>query len=328
MHDHRHTSDLRGKKVLLVGVFPPPLGGISVHLKRVKAKLEKQGCTVLAWDVGYGYLSYYWKLIRFCLKQRPEVIIYHTLQLRSYPIELSILLVIGKMLGSKTIAVIHSARFVTRIGWLNGKITSWLLSYYSQIVLVSGQLQGQLFPKIKLNRANWVVESPFLPPDLSEKQAILDQMPASLKDFLASHSPIITVSITRLEVWQGQSLYGEDLAIQAFEYLRQDFPRAGLLIVLGNQNGKMLKLGPNNYLLSEWPQEMWPLIAQSDLLIRPTRSDCNAISVMEALCLGVPVVASDVCVRPSGTILFRSGDVHDLYEKMRQVLTTNFQLLS
>lgn len=326
MQNHGYSNHLRGLKVLLVGVFPPPLGGISVHLKRVKDKLQKQNCTVWTWDVGPSHLVYYWRLVRFCLKKRPQVIIYHTLQLRSLPIELFVLLLMGKMLGSQTIAVIHSARFVAKMGWLNGQITSWLLRHYQQVVLVSDQLKDQLAPKIKLNGANWVVENPFLPPILSEKQAILDRLPASLKEFLATHGPIITVSITRLDLWQGQDLYGTDLAIQAFELFRQSCPQAGLLMVLGNQNSKTLELGSNSYLLSEWPDEMWPLIAISDLFIRPTRTDCNAISVMEALYLGVPVLASDVCARPKGVILFKSGDAQDLYEKMKQVLVSVFQL--
>lgn len=324
---HQYSDAIRQAKVLLIGVFPPPLGGISVHLKRVKAKLEAKECVVWAWDVRAGsHLRYYWQLTQFCLKKRPEVIIYHTLQLRSVPIELFIVLFMGRILGSKIIAVIHSARFVTRMGWLNGKITSWLLGRYNQVVLVSDQLKGQLLPKIELKRANVVVESPFLSPVLSEKQQILDQMPASLKHFLVNHGPIVTVSITRSDQWQGQDLYGTDLALWAFERLRQDFQNAGLLIVLGNQNGKTLELGPNIYLLSEWPYEMWPLIAKSNLFIRPTRSDSFGISVAEALWLEVPVVASDVCVRPSGTILFKSGDAQDLYEKMKQVLALNFQL--
>lgn len=327
MQNHQYTNHLQGLKVLLIGVFPPPLGGIAVHLKRVKVKLEAQKCTVWAWDVGTGrYLKYYRQLVRFYLQKRPQVIIYHTLQLRSLPIELFILLIMSKILKSQTIAVIHSARFVARIGWLNGKITGLLVGFYDQVVLVSDQLKGQLEPKIKLNRVNLAVESPFLPPDLSEKQAILERVPGSLKVFLATHAPIITVSITRLDLWQGQDLYGTDLAVQAFELFRQDCPKAGLLIVLGNPNGKKLNICSNTYLLTEWPDEMWPLIAESDLFIRPTRSDCNAISVREALYLSVPVVASNVCVRPTGTILFKSGDVQDLYEKMKQILVFNFHL--
>lgn len=326
MLNYQYTDHLQGLKVLLVGVFPPPLGGISVHLKRVKAKLEAQGCNILMWSVGYGNLRYYWQLVSFLFQKCPNVIVYHTLQLRSKPIELFILLFIAKILGSQTISVIHSARFVARMGRLNGQITSWLLRYCDQVVLVSNQLKKNLEPKIKLSHAKWIAQSPFLPPILSEKKEILERMPASLKHFLAIYGPIITVSITRLELWKGQDLYGVDLAMQAFDLLRQDFPKAGLLIVLGNPNGKTLELGKNSYLLSEWPDEMWPLIAESDLFIRPTRSDCNAISVMEALWLGVSVVASDICERPAGTILFKSGDVGDLYEKMKQVLEINFQL--
>ena len=314
---HSYTNNIINQKVLLVGVFPPPLGGIAVHLQRVARQLEAQGCKVWCWDV---VASHYWRLVKFVLKKRPEVIIYHTMQLRRVPLELLLLLLASKLLDSKLVVVIHSSRFVSRMSWLNGKITSWLLRFCSQIVLVSEQLEGQLRPKITLLSNKISVESPFLPPRLAQRDAILSQTPCDLKQFLSRHSPIITVSITRLDLYQGQDLYGTDLAIKAFEQLLQELPNAGLLIVLGNANGQKLELGKSSYLLSECAYEMWPLIGLSDLFIRPTRSDCNAISVMEALYLHVPVVASDVCIRPAGVVLFRSGDASDLYEKMKAVL--------
>lgn len=326
INPHRYSDSISQTKVLLIGVFPPPLGGIAVHLKRVKSKLEQQGCIVLTWQVAHSSLRYFLSLVKFYFKTKPQVVIYHTLQLRHVPIELAILLIMGKLIDSKLTVVIHSARFITNMSKLNGYTTSFLLRFCHQIILVGSQLRRELEPKLVLRNRLVVIESPFLPPVLNEKQLILEQISASLNDFLFNHDFIITVAITRLDQWQGQDLYGADLALQAFALLQQDFPKAGLLIVLGNPNGKTLTLGPNSYLLSEWSYEMWPLIAKSDLFIRPTRSDCNAISVAEALWLGVPVVASDVCVRPSGTILFKSGDVQDLYEKMKQVLVSNFQL--
>lgn len=58
-----------------------------------------------------------------------------------------------------------------------------------------------------------------------------------------------------------------------------------------------------------------------DVVVRSTSVDGDAITVREALALGVPVVASDTAFRPDGVILFRKGDVSDLMAKLTQVLT-------
>ena len=50
----------------------------------------------------------------------------------------------------------------------------------------------------------------------------------------------------------------------------------------------------------------------SDLFVRPTLADGDSVSVREALAVGVPCVASDAAVRPSGVSTFRSGDALDL----------------
>jgi len=254
------------------------------------------------------------------------VIIYHTMQLRSYPIELLILLLAGKLLKSQKLVMIHSERFIYRLNWVSRKLTGLILGCYDQLILVSEAQKQEIGARIELTGVKHVaIESPFLPPDFSTKLAILSKMPSSLNDFIQNHAPVISCIVTRKIDWQGQDLYGADLALGSFRRLKQDYSRAGLILVIGDKSGyedlsENLKENPGVYLLVGWEQEVWPLIGETDLLIRPTRSDSFGISIMEALSLGVPVVASDVCVRPNGAILFKNGDEHDLYMKIKLVL--------
>lgn len=325
---HRYTNNVYNKKVLLLGIFPPPLGGISVHLRRVSAKLNRQGCQVWEWDVcrqqnGLGQLAYYWRLWRFGIKYKPDLVIYHTLQLRSTPIELCVLIIIAKIVKGQVWLVVHSGRFLASMGKLQAYLISQLLKMCKKTILVGAQLATEISLKIKLP-AKFSCESPFLPPDLSQKDIILAGLPSDLKSFIKSKCPLVTICVTRNIAWQGQDLYGLDLALDALEFFKQDYPSSGLLVVIGCKDGyeeyfglNMSKIG-NIYFLGEWHQEMWPLIGKSQLFIRPTRSDSFGISICEALCQNVPVVASDVCPRPMGTVLFKSGDVQDLYLKMKQ----------
>src|SRR6266436_3822932 len=62
------------------------------------------------------------------------------------------------------------------------------------------------------------------------------------------------------------------------------------------------------------------LLRASDVMVRSTFVDGDAITVREALAFGVPVVASDTDFRPEGVTLFRRGDVSDLAVKLSHVL--------
>jgi glycosyltransferase involved in cell wall biosynthesis len=62
------------------------------------------------------------------------------------------------------------------------------------------------------------------------------------------------------------------------------------------------------------------IMARSQVFLRPALEDGDSISVREALALGIPVVASSVGTRPTGTILFRNGDIADLLEKIESAL--------
>ena len=62
--------------------------------------------------------------------------------------------------------------------------------------------------------------------------------------------------------------------------------------------------------------QVWEL---SDIFIRPTSTDMEGISVKEALDFHTVVIASDVCIRPKDTIIFRNRDFDDLYFKTRNV---------
>jgi len=80
-------------------------------------------------------------------------------------------------------------------------------------------------------------------------------------------------------------------------------------------------LGQHATCVGEIPHERClGLLQEADAVVRSTFADGDAITVREALDLGVPVVASDTDFRPAGVVLFRKGDAADLLEKLTEVL--------
>ena len=62
--------------------------------------------------------------------------------------------------------------------------------------------------------------------------------------------------------------------------------------------------------------EYWKI---SDVFIRPTTTDIEGISVKEALWVNTPAIASDVCERPAGTLLFENRNYLDLKDKVLKI---------
>jgi len=58
----------------------------------------------------------------------------------------------------------------------------------------------------------------------------------------------------------------------------------------------------------------------SDIYLRPTSTDGDAVAVRESLSLGTPVVASDIVSRPAGVNLFHHRDQSAFFETVSAVL--------
>ena len=65
-------------------------------------------------------------------------------------------------------------------------------------------------------------------------------------------------------------------------------------------------------------------LSDADIFLRLNREDGYGVSVKEALDLGIPAIASDVCNRPEGAILFESGSLADLTTKVEQLIANNY----
>ena len=62
------------------------------------------------------------------------------------------------------------------------------------------------------------------------------------------------------------------------------------------------------------------IIENSDIVLRPTHADGDAITIREALFLGKLILASDIVQRPQGTLLFKTRDQEDFYLQLSSLL--------
>jgi hypothetical protein len=58
----------------------------------------------------------------------------------------------------------------------------------------------------------------------------------------------------------------------------------------------------------------------SDIIVRPTNTDGDSLTIREGLFLNKKVLASDVVKRPEGVVLFKNRDLNDMEEKVEKLI--------
>lgn len=315
---HQYTNNIHNKKIIIIGPHPPPLGGVAIHIKRVRAKLIQQKNDMKIFDTATQYktkLHSFFNLIKTILLTRPDIIYFHepTESLQ----KLASVVLLKQIFRFKLIVVDHDCRLLYKFSKNKRKLFRTLMQKVN-LAIVMGNTTEQCYIDNKIERATRS-ESPFLPPDLSEEQTLLKNYPTSIHEFLRSHSPIISANAFAPILIGGKDLYGFDTSISLMQKLKTKYPNIGLIFgICKNETpeqkqyfAKIQKLVQKlnltkNILLLFSKGEFWPIIKSSDVFIRPTLSDSFGISVQEAIFFDVPAFATRVCERPEGTILFET----------------------
>jgi glycosyltransferase involved in cell wall biosynthesis len=187
---------------------------------------------------------------------------------------------------------------------------------YGRIVCVNAEI-AQMLSTLGVPRAVLEVSPAFLP---FETPAV--EVPESIDRWMQRHSPMLsTAMFFRPE-------YGFELLLEAMTELRKVHPEIGCVVMGdGEHREKALALADGTglreavLLTGDLDHEVClAVMANSDVFVRPTFMDGDSISVREAAALGVPVVASDVGMRPEGTMLFKAGDKLELVERIEKTL--------
>ena len=167
----------------------------------------------------------------------------------------------------------------------------------------------------------------FLPPSLENE----DELPNELEEILEKNknkeNKIVISNAYRLDWHNNEDLYGFDLLLKVAKTVKKNKLKIFIVLIIssGEENTSLLKKYNNQInnenlssvvVLLPYAVSFVKLILRSDLVIRATNTDGDSLSIREALHLKIPVIASDVVERPSGTILFKNRDSEDLYEKI------------
>lgn len=327
-------------KIGIIGPYPPPYGGISVHIKRMKKYLEQMNIKVNVYDESKKnneknvikikkYRYFIFKL--FFLKD--DLLHFHTVDKR-----IRMMLGLYKITGKKVLLTLHGESLNEQLNESNfvvRKLLIYSLKKIDKIICVNPKNREEL---LKLGFKEGQVE--YIPSYINpiEDKEDINNIPVHVNEFMKKTKFLIAANGC-VRFYRSEDLYGFDMLIDLMNKLSNDKIDAGLLIsVLDVQSQRntekeyydglkaeirKLNLEDKICLFEVQDTEFYPILRESDLFIRPTNTDGFGVSIAEAIYYNVPAVASDVCNRPEGTIIFKSRNLDELFLKTVDLIMHN-----
>jgi glycosyltransferase involved in cell wall biosynthesis len=235
--------------------------------------------------------------------------------------------------GKKSLCHIHSEGMV-KLYHQSGPLRRWLyrtgFRRYDIIFVVNESLRDFATEVLGVSEERIRVMPAFIPP--SDRAIEEAHLPEDAARFIQSHAPNLCASGSFGVYHGGENSYGLELLLDMLKGMQPEHPRGGLVLAINyvddvkhqerfEETVKKLGLENNVLVLKDLGNSYLDLVQRSDVFLRPTYTEGDAVSVREALYLGVPVVASDCTFRPKGCVLFKTGDLKDCVAKVIDVVS-------
>jgi len=235
-------------------------------------------------------------------------------------------IVTGKLFHKKVVLTIHA--YPHRKNVLLYYLDKVFFNMADRIVVVNSEITS----RIKIPERKCAVMNAFLPPVMEDEPGL----PLYIEEWISAKRKkgmlIVSSNAYRLETYKGEDLYGLDLCIEAARRLSGESPEFTFIFNVSvlddfketyDRYKEIIRESglKDNFLLTNENLSFVRLMEQSDIVLRPTNTDGDSLTVREAIYLEKTVIASDVVKRPAGTLLFRSRDVEDLADRLIEVVS-------
>jgi len=322
-------------KILLIGAYPPPVGGVSVHMSRLVTLIRSRGWNPVLLDLYQppgesppaplcvtrlkgGPFRKLISLLRLTCRFRGDLIHIHLSAMLKFAWIGPLLLLVAR--HRPIILTIHSGSFPlpemvrSPVKRMLQRASLAVCRHVDHIILVSEQ-QAEYLEVLGFPSDRQCVLPAFLGVDTVE-----GEVPEYLS-VLEQGRPRLLIS------GYGLSFYGYDILLDALDLdgLRE---RVSLIVVMYgtmdeqyvNKISNRMQSFDSLFLKNLDTDEYQRLLREVDIYIRATDRDGDSISVREALARNMKVVASDCVTRPSGVRLFRTGNAEHLAKMIRDIM--------
>ncbi|HEV2708269.1 MAG TPA: glycosyltransferase family 4 protein [Pyrinomonadaceae bacterium] len=316
-------------KVLQLGPYPPPHGGVQTNLVAIRRYLHARGheCEVINLtrhrredSDGVYYPRTPIEVLKLLARLRYDIAHYHlggnvTTRL------LGLCLACSLMPGRRAVLTFHSGGYPLSAAGRRARplsLRGFVFRRFDKIIAVN-QTIVEMFRRfgVASNKIHLIE-----PHALAAAPAAV-ALPDDLHSFYAAHDPVLlTVGLLEPE-------YGLALQVEAMARVREKFPRAGLVIIgSGSIEAELRALIASKPYAADLllcgdvaHERTLRAISDCDLFLRTTHYDGDSISVREALHAGVPVIATDNGMRPAGVRLIPKADEAALVAAVEESLT-------
>ncbi len=314
------------KNILIAGPILPPAGGISIHIYRLEQLLkdefvfsfidEASNTKQNVFNIRSLNLFSYIKLIT-----QSDLFFIHSGN--KYFKKLHILT--GKLLRKNIIITLHG--YGNERNPFYRKLDSFFFNLSDKIILVNNQIA----PKLNLKPNKCEVKHAFLPPVMDKESPLPSYISDKIATAKKENKTIICGNASRLNTFNSEDLYGLDMCLVLSKSLHENHQLHLFVFIVTSLDEGSDKfeaaekyIGDNNmqdyFLLLNQEISFVNLIAASDIVVRPTNTDGDALTIREGLFLGKTVIASDVVTRPEGTVLFKTRNNEDLKIKITSAI--------
>ncbi len=286
------------KRVILIGSFSPPIGGVTRHLDQLYSKMISNGIMVEAIRINKPLNLFKLVSLRF----KYSVVHFHTSNSLFKSFFLVLLL---KLLGYKVIISIHHGGIINDINKnkISLFLTKSLLKVAERLVLMNRKHVNELNVCIPGYKRKIEAISPFVFPESNPGTYVFQPNKQ-------------TVKITVMGLWQ--ELYNFESVIECLNQITENKISVLFeldLIVSTSFENLDYKSKVNNIIqrinkynlkinITENINNSYEYFKDRHIFIRPTKIDSFGLSVAEALFCGIPVIASNVCDRPAAVLLY------------------------
>jgi glycosyltransferase involved in cell wall biosynthesis len=294
-------------KVLLVGDFPPPNGGVATHVEELFRSVRARGGTCEVLDIGKGQLPAdgvvpAGGVARFA-------VLLGSYAARGYQIHLHTSGANPKswLLASACAVAGLASRVPSILTLHSGLGPAWLEETPGR--KVAARMVVRQFGKVIAVSAD--IRDALLSCGVPAER--VEVLPAFSHEFLRPGAPPEGFSALRAEaaplfcaMVAPRPEYGEKVLLESFAQVRARLPQARLALY-GPGSEAVRGEGVRGFGELHRSQAL-ALLAGADVFVRPTLADGDSVSVREALALGRLVVATRVGNRPPEARLVDAGD--------------------
>lgn len=285
---------MKRNTILIIGKVPPPVGGVTIHVKRLLQYIKKEEFESIE----------YLNLSAFKLRDFKSMLAVKCIHLHSSnPYLRFVISVFGVFFCKKIIVTYHGN--LGRFGFVKNVFDYLSILFSLKPILIN----KQSFLKAKKINKKSVLISAFIPP--LEEEPLSSELEDRLTCFVKKYKKVFCTNAYRMSFDKnGDEIYGGTQLVQIFDKL----PDFGL--VFSDPSGEYVEnIGqdvPVNVLFIKEEHSFYEVLKRVDGMIRATTTDGDALSIREALSLKKIVIASDCVDRPLGCMSYQSGNYDEL----------------